>query len=288
MKRLFYDLYIHPDQGPITPVRIDLDEVDAAGESRPGSANDAMVDAIVKQIKDPPERENPKGIKELFKDLHPEDARDGIRGLLKYMNRLNMMYLSGIALRVPGTIAAPTGGQDPALGEKVKQLTTRITELTTALQQERINHAQTRAEFARADADLRQARTTLHQLQMQTTQASSEVQRLGQQVQYLNHHLASRTRERDEALQRITEVETRLGMLQHSLSQRANVTPEELSKLRREVAEAENDAKQLRASLQEKMAEIKMLKEELANMPTIIQKNAPGGGDPFLRSDWDN
>lgn len=276
-------LYIHPDEGPIKPVKLNLLEVEAAVQNSKmaiGNFEEARMQEVCRQIK------------KAFPHVVPESNRQGIVTILARF--ANAHQFSGMVLRLNGSIEADqskTGnnvksqiGEVDALGKEVSRLRRmlEVEQQASRATKEQIAQLQSESSKFRQERDLLydRNRITVEDLQARLRQRESEYQRLRAdadkiaqersdfrvQVDLLTE-TGEELRARNEALQKnLAELQARLSSNEH-----------ELARLRMERTGAQRTEKDLRE-------EIKQLKDEIADLETKLyaqQRQTVQGSDQF-------
>lgn len=257
--------YVHPNHGPITPVPINVAAVHAAGETAPtGSANEACAKELARQIE-----------QHLGKQTRASENLRAMQALLPHMDPHFGTYITGIAVRVPGTIASQgSASNDAPIIEKLREEVSALTkELNRKVEENEtlntaLNNAQhaTQAGNGAADQAALAWRTRAQQLTNDLAQARGKAQQLQQDLEQAQRDTGKESVRADKAEHERSVADAALGEVKDA----RNKLQVEVSMLRRDKAELGQKLKQLHAQLE-------------AASATHTGATAPGAAEPALR-----
>lgn len=238
-------LYIHPDSGPVTPMELDLMQVEMVALRAVGGAYD---EARAREIA--------RLVRAKFAQVDPES---NWRELMAIGSRLSHADIfNGIVLRLPGTIADGSKQEpDEETKKKLERLTRQFQQISESYQKERqgLREKVSRLESEQrrlqtlsqhANTDLQTLRTQLQQERDAHARTRQAGQQALEEAERLTHEYA--------ALQTQTELEREE---QAALQARAKHEQAELIKLRllqRQQAEQIRDLEAERVALQQRLA----------------------------------
>jgi hypothetical protein len=240
-------LYIHPDKGPVTPMELDLMQVEmVALRSVGGSYDEARA------------REIARLVRATFAQVDPES---NWRELMAIGSRLSHADIfNGIVLRLPGTITDGSRQEpDEETTKKLERLMRQFQQVSESYQKER---QQLREKVSRLESEQRRLKAlsqnasadllTLRAQLQQERDAHARTQLAGRQAR----EEADRLARESAALQTRAELEREA---QATLLARVKRDQEELTKLRlqqRTQGEQVRNMEQERAALQRRLAEL--------------------------------
>ncbi len=253
-------VYIHPDEGPVTPMELDITnvqlEMDKVTQDR--SSDEVAVREIARQIS------------KKFSGIQPESDK---RQLVLLMRRWSSIEaFNGVVLRLGGTIENKT--PDVLTANRLRAMPQEISQLANALESERRKTESLQVRVQQLEAENRRSRSlydranneaiNLRLLVQQAQDAVKQEQRATAQV-------------REDAIQAIEQASRNQVLLDRAnLELQARPTKaqheKELADLRRKEREARGSDQQLRDT-------IASLQQENAVLQDSIRKITEFGGE---------
>jgi phage shock protein A len=250
-------LYVHPDEGPITPVEINLMQVEEAALNYPGDRDEIRFQEVVKCIK------------AQCPDVVPERHRQGIASILGRLR--NVSQFNGIVLRLPGTIEDKPAAPSPT-GDKLERLANEVVSLKAQFERERENYE---ASLRPLRQQIKELHSTNHQmhvqrdgLELELREAKDEMQRAQAQLNRIQGQLNRAQVEVERLSFENADLQTRLEQAERAGEIISQVAPAqaELSSLRQGLASAKQAEQQLRQALEQRESEIAKLREQIRRL----------------------
>jgi chromosome segregation ATPase len=271
-------LYIHPDKGPIKPIKLNLLEIETTVQNSK-MARDNFEEARIQEVI--------KRIKKEFPYVVPESNRNGIVTILARFS--NAYQFNGMALRLSGQIEADqsdVGDELKRLDSQANALAKEVPRLKRLLEIEQQAHRVTKeriVELQMANKKLLQDRDLLYDknkiaiedLQTRLQQKEAENRRIRDDTDKIVRERSDLQVQLDLLKDTNEELQTTNGTLQKSLAElqsRLSSNESELARLRMERTNAKRTEEQLRECIQRLEDENAELKEELyAQRKQVIQ-----------------
>lgn len=262
-------LYIHAlGGGPISPMILDMLEVEIAVVSLPAAAD--RDEARVREIAN--------RIKKVFPNVDPTSK---LRELKWLIGRLaNVTMFDGIVLDMPGTIDGPSTPKNPAvqefqkLTEETLRLKGQFEDITQQYQKAQAQIKKLLSEKSRLQSaqqtqarDLNQVRTELESIKTKDYHAQVDVKKYQEQ--------ASKLEQEKAALQ--TQLEK--AKLEQQAARKAQL---EVATLREQMKNAADTEQQLRSRIKKLELELADLKEHIRR----LAENASSANADQARSPW--
>ncbi len=260
-------LYIHPEKGPITPMRLDMMDVEVAAIRSPVGANRDDVRA----------REIAARIKKEFKDVDPHSKLGEIRTLV---GKLSHTYLfNGIALCLPGTIDGKSV-PNPTV-EEFQRLTQEILELKKQLEEQRRKHDAVSARLHHLESENKRLVNKYNEANSEVTGLQVHLQEAEEQVKNARTE-AKRAKDKSERLeQENAALQTELDLAKRD-KQTFQAMQTELSSLRQSLTQANKAEQQLRETLARRENEINALRDRIGRITGDLRHDtADEDGNPF-------
>lgn len=280
-------LYIHPDEGPIKPMTLDLMEIEIAVQ---GSRSAALN----------PDEERFRQIASRIKKEFPYvDPNSNQKGLSVILSRLSHSYhFTGVVLRLAGMItedASSTSNKDvKQLESEVTALASEVPHLKRLLLVEQQAHRAAKEQYLLLEAEnsrllndrgllYERSKTRIEDLQEQVRQQTDELRRMrenGDKVVRENSALRIQIEqlnvEHGELHKHLESLKKNLDDLQLLFRDRES----ELARLRMEVRNAEAKEMQLNETIERQQEEIRELEDSL-NSVTPRTSTTVGGSNQF-------
>lgn len=266
MHRRQVQVYIHPDDGPISPMILDLDAVEVAMNKLPAAS---VSDEVVV-------REIARQIRVEFVDLTPDDQK-GQRQLVMIMRRwVNLQGFVGIVLRLTGSIKNSTSGKLAA--NQLQQSPAELTRLTNMLEKERRNKEALQLRLHGLETESRRFKAlyerTSNELVDQRVQA-----KLAQDDAALERRATQRAREdASQAIRESGKYKIQVEQLQREQQQRPTQPQleKELATLRYKERSMRETEQQLREALAASQQENLALRQQIVVLTEgLLTENAP-------------
>jgi chromosome segregation ATPase len=250
-------IYIHPEQGPVKPMILDLMDVELATLKQPGASQGD--DARIKEIA--------RRIKAEFKDVRPEESRNELAPLVRQFG--NYQSLDRLVLRLPGAIqnSTDTDGKPTAeVKNQLDQFKKQIEQLARKLRLEQDEHEKTKLLLATLKDNYQNLRSLYDKINTQLADAHLHEQKARQAME---HWRAIAAREEDE----ITTMQEDYSSIQLELEHIKQAFKEQVDDFakqhqdwaQKEQAwlEQEEELSNLRLGMRESNEEIKNLNETI-------------------------
>lgn len=278
-------IYIRPlDGGPITPVQVDLMEIEMqALRSGDGQRDEGRINELARQIK-----------QQCRGTIYPERRRDQLAVLLRGL--AHYQRFNGVVLDVPGVTAEQAGGNGQGTGvpeevsQRLEQIERQAVQGARELRAEREAHQETQAQLTivrnnylslRTLSDRNEAR--LQEAQRREERAMQDAERWQKTAQHMADETSAARREvgqlqvqQNRAREEIQRTVTALQQQQQEWSDR----DQELSELRQQAVERESAVRHLEETLHKRERELEQLRQVLLDDQT--DGTALSGGE-----DWD-
>lgn len=263
-------LYIHPDKGPITPMLLNLLEIETAvtGLDAHSNRDEARIQAIAYQIKTK------------FPNVDPYSK---LRELTQLISRFSHVAIfNGIVLRLPGTIDGPSPIV-PNMPEEEKQ---RLIDEVNKKRAEVEAYRQEKVKLEVTIANIQTRNTQLEQVQ-QTHR--DEMKRLQVALDKAEREAYSANTEMQKNKGKVSALEQEKAGLEVQLEQlkkdrrSINALKEEVAALQENLTSQRSVEQQLRDTLKQREQEMNVLRTRLRR---LAEGELPGkptqGSDPWL------
>lgn len=252
-EHIIITLYIRADRGPISPMTLDMLEVEIAVVSLPASAD--RDEARVREIAN--------RIKKHYPNVEPDRKLQELRWLIGRLK--NIAMFDGIVLRLPGSIDGPAQPKNPLVAE-FEKLSTESLELKrkfTTIEQER-DALQDRKDVLEAECI---------RLKVEPTQLKKEVRRLRTELDDVEEKEEIARTDGLRYKEKANKLEQEMAILQTQLD-RAKVEQQTLRRAQQEVGTLREQLKNAADTEQQLRTRIKKLELELTEMKDRIRRLA--------------
>ncbi len=262
-KKRSLTIYIHPDKGPITPMKLDLDAVEVAINKVPtaSSSDEAAVRAIVKQISDK------------FKGLEPENNS---RQLAMIMRR--WVYAEGfigIVLRLTGTITNKEAGMTSVDASQ-------LISATSALENEQRAHAALKLRVQGLETERKRLKSLYEQAKNELNNKRIQEQQMQKRMQQNQIAMQQSREDADQAMQDVATLKLQIEQMQTQLRSQAHYE-QELAQLRQQERSARQSEQQVRESLAQLQQDYIALQDEIRRLTegSFLEEAEMDTDDPY-------
>lgn len=261
------NLYIHPDNGPVVMLELDMLDIELSIIHTDVNSNrdNARVDRIIEYIRSQ------------YPQVRPEANRDQLRVFISRLATLSIY--DGIVLRLPGTIQGNAPTSTGYTAEDINQLTNEITRLRGKLQEAELKRDENAvlAEALRRQHDgirkahedslkqMNKVREELKEAEEEESKAFKEVKQLHMRVNLLEQEKAELTTELEK------EKRERAAMA---------ASLQELARLRQQASDAKDTERSLRDTLKKKEQAVESLQQEVRELSVELGKAKVSSGKP--------
>ncbi len=279
-------IYIHPEQGPVMPMVLDLMEVELVALKQPGATQ--RDEARIKEIA--------RRIKAEFKEVRPEERRNELAPLVRQFG--DYQELDRLVLRLPGVIQS-SKNQDgrPAadIKKQLDQFTKQIEQLTRRLRQEQDEHEKTKLQLATLKSNYQSLHTLYSKINTQLADAQMREQQARQEVERLHRKALEVENDFHTALQENGSIQTELEGIKRAFKEQVDIFAQqrqdwtekdqawleqegELSKLRIEARESKQEIENLNETITTWKKKFEELRRQLSDDdPTPISSSTASG-----------
>jgi chromosome segregation ATPase len=250
-------IYIHPEQGPVMPMVLDLMEVELAALKQPGTAQ--RDEARIKEIA--------RRIKAEFKDVRPEERRNELAPLVRQFG--DYQELDRLVLRLPGVIQSSkdqNGRPAADIKKQLDQFTKQIEQLTRRLRQEQDEHEKTKLQVATLKSNYQSLHTLYGKINTQLADAQMREQQARQEVERLHRKAVEVENDFHAALQENGSIQTELEGIKRAFKEQVDIFAQQRQDwTEKEQAwlEQEGELSRLRIEARESKQEIENLNETI-------------------------
>jgi hypothetical protein len=269
-------LYIHPDNGPITSMDLNMLDVELSIIQPDTNSNrdNARVSAIIALIK------------QNFPDVQPEACRQQLRLLISRL--VHVSIYDGIVLHLPGSIDGPPPPQGYTQAD-IDNLEAEITNLTSKLESERQDHTQ---QLNTAKASIEALRTENDGLRSAGRAWQAEKRNLNGELTKTEDEKYAVEKKLGECDKQKTELDEKIAGMQETIEKERRERPvivnlqRDITTLRNELKDAKEVEKQLSAAHSKLEQENRELREKLRrcmeDVPSTPPTQSDGAKGPWL------
>ncbi len=250
-------IYIHPEQGPVMSMVLDLMDVELAALKQPGAV--PRDEARVKEIA--------RRIKAEFKDVRPEESRNELAPLVRQFG--DYQTLNRLVLCLPGVIQNSTD-KDGRPAEDVKkqldQFNKQIEQLTRRLRQEQDEHERTKVQLATLKNNYQNLRSLYDRINTQLADAQLREQQARHEVDRLRREADKAENEFNAAQEENGSIQTELERVRQAHKEQVDIFAEQQQdwvKKEQAPSEQEEELSSLRIETRESKQEIENLNETI-------------------------
>src|SRR5260221_1959250 len=250
-------IYIHPEQGPVMSMVLDLMDVKLEALKQPGEVQ--RDEARVKEIA--------RRIKAEFKDVRPEESRNELAPLVRQFG--DSKRLNRLVLCLPGVIQNSTD-KDGRPAEDVKkqldQFNKQIEQLTRRLRQEQDEHERTKVQLATLKNNYQNLRSLYDRINTQLADAQLREQQARHEVDRLRREADKAENEFNAAQEENGSIQTELERVRQAHKEQVDIFAEQQQdwvKKEQAPSEQEEELSSLRIETRESKQEIENLNETI-------------------------
>ncbi|HVU66099.1 MAG TPA: hypothetical protein VHD63_03180 [Ktedonobacteraceae bacterium] len=268
--RRLLNIYIHPDNGPISPMMLDIDKVDIAlSKVTEATTSDTVaVDAIAWQIRGQ------------FKKIVPDDAR-GRRQLTLIMSRwLYVQNFHGIVLRLSGSIEE----EDTRSGSlsELNEITEKLEKVRQTYLKERQNREALQLRLTGLEAENKRLKILQQRVTIELSDERKQLAEVQEETRRERQGARLARAEADQTRRELGKQQLLLEQLQIELQARTQ-DMQELAELRQKEHHLSATEQYLRQTLSQREQEIAILQAQLKALTeeAFIGENAADPDDLY-------
>jgi hypothetical protein len=253
-------IYIHPDDGPIMPMELDMLAVETLALSVPAGS----------QREDVRFREIARRIRDQFPEVDPESNWRELRSIMGRLSHFDLF--NGIVLRLPGKIKMPvTAPAQPSQAtiSELNDLTKKVQQLSRQLSKVNAEHDVTKTRLYTQESENKRLKTARDKLSQECSGLQVQTQRDQETIERARL-IVKRLREELEAAQRETAgMQTELEQVRNEFQANSRMT-DEISILRQQTTNAQKTEQQLRETLAQRDQAIQELQDKIRELTEDI------------------
>lgn len=278
-------IYIHPEQGPVMPMELDLMDVELATLKQPGAAQ--KDEARIKEIA--------ARIKALFPGVMPEKKRNELAPLVRQFG--DYQALNRLVLCLPGIIQNPAGPSGD-VKKQLDQFNKQIEQLTRRLRHEQDEHERTKVQLATLKNNYQNLRSLYDRINTRLADAQLLEQQVRQDVEHWRTIAARAEDEITTTQEEYSSIQTELERVRQAHKEQVDIfagqqqdwvkkeqawseREEELSSLRIEARESKQEIENLNETINTWKKKFEDLRRQLSDDDsTIINRST--AENPFI------